>query len=414
MTRLFRREIVEAQRIRNLGVISLSQPAGLWAIGVASAVVAAAVISFVAIADYTRRSRVMGELIPDLGLATVVASSPGVIGTLHAEEGDAVEDGSALAIVHTPKITASGNSAHVVMRASLGAERKSTEHFQVAQDRRIVAQLTGTSRQRDAAFLELEQIEKELQTRREQVQIAQSITDRYRRVAVERYVSLVQLSQQEQAVLEHLNAKQSLERQATSLKRTIAELDQRMNELDHERASSRAEASRNLATLERETVEVESAEALLLRTPVAGSISSRLVEPGQSVLAGEALYTVLPRGSLLRAQLMVPSSAIGFVKPQDRVVLRYQSFPYQKFGTHSGRVLRISRSTVSSFREGNGSNDASYRVIVELDSQHVNAYGREEALKPGMRLEADIMGERRRLYEWILEPLYSVTGRIGN
>jgi membrane fusion protein len=30
-----------------------------------------------------------------------------------------------------------------------------------------------------------------------------------------------------------------------------------------------------------------------------------------------------------------------------------------------------------------------------------------------MIVDADVLGERRRLYEWILEPLYSVTGKIG-
>ena len=28
-------------------------------------------------------------------------------------------------------------------------------------------------------------------------------------------------------------------------------------------------------------------------------------------------------------------------------------------------------------------------------------------------VDADIMGEKRRIYEWILESLYSVTGKIG-
>lgn len=31
-----------------------------------------------------------------------------------------------------------------------------------------------------------------------------------------------------------------------------------------------------------------------------------------------------------------------------------------------------------------------------------------------MRLDADILGERRKLYEWVLEPLYSLRGKVGN
>ncbi len=58
-------------------------------------------------------------------------------------------------------------------------------------------------------------------------------------------------------------------------------------------------------------------------------------------------------------------------------------------------------------------NQPHYRVIVALRRQSVMAYGMPEPLRPGMLLEADILGERRRLIEWIFEPLYSVQGRVG-
>jgi membrane fusion protein len=32
-------------------------------------------------------------------------------------------------------------------------------------------------------------------------------------------------------------------------------------------------------------------------------------------------------------------------------------------------------------------------------------------LQPGMQLEADVELETRRLFEWVLEPLYTITGR---
>ena len=40
--------------------------------------------------------------------------------------------------------------------------------------------------------------------------------------------------------------------------------------------------------------------------------------------------------------------------------------------------------------------------------------GKPEALKPGMLVDADVLGERRTLVEWIFEPLYSLGGRVGN
>lgn len=101
------------------------------------------------------------------------------------------------------------------------------------------------------------------------------------------------------------------------------------------------------------------------------------------------------------------------------MLLRYQAFPYQKFGHQLGEVTQISRSALSSSElnalVGRSSDRESlYRVTVKLMRQKLTAYGRPEPLKPGMLLEADILGERRRLIEWIFEPLYSLRGTVGN
>jgi membrane fusion protein len=53
-----------------------------------------------------------------------------------------------------------------------------------------------------------------------------------------------------------------------------------------------------------------------------------------------------------------------------------------------------------------------YRVTVALAAQRVTAHGRALPLQPGMRVDADILLERRRLIEWVLEPLYSISGRL--
>jgi membrane fusion protein len=49
---------------------------------------------------------------------------------------------------------------------------------------------------------------------------------------------------------------------------------------------------------------------------------------------------------------------------------------------------------------------------VVLERQSVQAYGQAQPLAAGMQLEADVLLDRRRLIEWIFEPLLSVTGRV--
>ena len=56
--------------------------------------------------------------------------------------------------------------------------------------------------------------------------------------------------------------------------------------------------------------------------------------------------------------------------------------------------------------------EPAYRVTVVLESQVVKAYGQDLPLQAGMIVDADIWLDRRRLYEWVLDPLYSVLGRV--
>jgi membrane fusion protein len=411
---LFRHEVLEAKRNSWLGGISLAQPLRLWALTAFAMLAASAIIAFLVLGEYTRRSKVAGQLVPDLGLSTIVSPTSGVVSRLFLEEGDQVQADGALALIDVPRVTAAGSDASTVIREGLEVRRGSLTELGQSQAAQIDAQVQGVGRQRAAAKRELAQIENEISTRREQVRIGKETAERYQLVADQKYVSHVQVNQQQQAFLELLNAQQGLERQATSIRRNLAQLEQTLRELPAQRQGLQATTSRDLAMLDQERVQQEANGELLVRAPLAGLVANRFIEPGQAVQAGQPVMSLLPKGSRLQAQLLVPSAAVGFIEPGDRVLLRYQAYPYQKFGHHGGKVIRVSRSAIApASGDGQGA-EPYYRVLVALDEQSITAYGEQEALRPGMRLDADILGERRKLYEWVLEPLYSLRGKLGN
>src|SRR5690606_36870620 len=104
--------------------------------------------------------------------------------------------------------------------------------------------------------------------------------------------------------------------------------------------------SRSLAELEQERTSIAAGGEELVQAPVAGLVATRLIEPSQSVEAGQPLFALLPRGSQLLAQLLAPSRRIGFVSPGDAVLLRYLAYPHEKFGHYRGRVLSVSRNAL--------------------------------------------------------------------
>lgn len=412
---LFRREVLEAKTSSQLGSISLAQPLPLWLLATVAISAASIVLVILFFGEYSRRSRVTGQLIPDLGLSTVVAPAAGVVGKVFAEEGGRVEAGAALARLDIPRALRDGQDLLITLREGLSIRDASVRSLGQSQVAQIDAQLTGTRRQLAVARQELRQIEEAIATRRVQVRLGRDTVTRYQRIAGEKFVSEVQIDQQKQAVLELVNEQQALERQATSLRRGIAQMEQALQELAAQRAAQMAATDRDRALIRQERVQQETTGELLIKAPTDGLVANRLIEPGQSVQAGQALLSLLPEGSTLQAQLLVPSRAIGFVEPGNTVLLRYQAYPYQKFGHHLGRVIRVSRSAVSLDPPSapfGSSQEPYYRVLVALDAQTVTAYGKHETLRPGMLVEADILSERRKLFEWLLEPLYSLRGMV--
>ena len=141
---------------------------------------------------------------------------------------------------------------------------------------------------------------------------------------------------------------------------------------------------------------------------LSGLASSSAIQAVVGAAAGNAvpLLSIVPTDHRLEAHLYGPSRSIGFVQPGQRVLVRYPAFPYQRFGHHEGVVASVSRTAVSpadlpaplpgisagsSGSSSGGNAEPIYRIVVELASQGVTAYGQTMALQPGMTLFPHVM-----------------------
>lgn len=416
---LFRREVMEARRGGGPGGISLAQPTGLWLLAGMAFLMALAIALFLVFGSYTRRSPVVGQLVPALGLATVQSPAAGVVEQLRAGEGARVSAGEVLAVIAVPRVSIASGPAAADLEQNLRAREAGLASAQRGQQRSLAVQAAGLTRQIDAARGELTLVEAEMDTRERQITLGEAALARLRELHARLYVSPLQLQQQESALLDQVGALQALQRQAANLQRNLVQLRQALDELPGQRQALAAGVQRELAALAQERVELKAQGAVVIAAPVAGVVATQIAKPGQAVQAGQPLLTVLPGDGRLEAELLVPSRAAGFIAPGDRVLLRYQAFPWQKFGHQQGRVASISRSALGPQELGTwagsaGGREPLYRVTVTLARQSITAYGRAEALKPGMLLDADILGETRRLAEWLFEPLYSLRGKFGS
>jgi membrane fusion protein len=109
--------------------------------------------------------------------------------------------------------------------------------------------------------------------------------------------------------------------------------------------------------------------------------------------------------------------AIGFVQPGTAVWLRYEAFPYERFGQFPGRVREMYRSAIPIGELPLAQTAAArtcewvYRIRVELAGQTVATASGMQALQPGMPVQASLVAERRTLFEWMFEPLLGMAAQ---
>jgi membrane fusion protein len=142
--------------------------------------------------------------------------------------------------------------------------------------------------------------------------------------------------------------------QAQALERQRAAALQRERRAEGERRSlpllargAQGALERDLAELAREAA--EQGRGAPRRARAAGRHGERRAgrTRPERVARRSALASLVPQGAKLQAQLYAPSSAVGFVRPGQPVRLRYEAFPYQKYGQQGGPVLQVSRTPLA-------------------------------------------------------------------
>ncbi|UTH74972.1 HlyD family secretion protein [Chromobacterium sp. IIBBL 290-4] len=365
--------------------------------------------------DYTRRIPAHGSLQPDLGLAQAAPLQAGVVVTRLVREGQLVTRGQPLFTVSAERVTKLGETT----AESLLSLRKRQDNFraELGNLARLNGEQMAALRQK---LQDLETQRKQLETehalQRSRVQSAQAQLARYQALGQSGFAPPQQVQERSDALLDQQARLAALERTATDLGAQINAARSDIQAQPSRYDTQKSDIERSLYGLQQEQGETESRRELTVVAPIAGIITSLQATEGQAVVAGQALASIVPARSRLQAWFYAPSSAIGFVRPGQRVQLRYAAFPYQKFGQYEGTVLEVSRSaqpgTALRADPAAVNQDPLYRVTVQPDKQSVLAYGRQEPLQADMLVEADILVDKRRIIEWIFEPLLAIKGKF--
>jgi membrane fusion protein len=397
---LFRQEAIDAQREKLLGELSTARPVPLWIFTLLAVSFATAFAVFAFVGEYTRRERVEGFLVGDVGAARIFSPDPGVVTALLVKEGDEVEKDSPIARVKLERSQSGGGSTSEQVEQQLLNRKRGIESEQTQAQMIGQQQLVQQRKRIDDLLKEMEQAKAEEQVQEQRAMSAQQELHRFEKLAND-------MLDQQSKLFNLKGAQSTAEREMSSAQAELPLIELRARSQVQQLEQQKSEIYQDL-------LQNKAKQEIVINATISGVVTNIVPSQGDSVPANALVATVLPNGTGLHAQLLVPTRAIGFIAPGNQVVLRYDAFPFQRFGQYHGTVASVGK-TVWTPGDKMGpltAREPVYRIDVKLERQSVSSGNREFPLRPGMMASADILLEKRTVFEWVFEPVLALRERM--
>lgn len=121
---------------------------------------------------------------------------------------------------------------------------------------------------------------------------------------------------------------------------------------------------------------------------------------GGVVTPAQQLFAITPSDTPLLIKATVLNQDIGFVKEGMNVSVKIDTFNFQKYGMIEGEVKTVSKNSIQDEKLG-----PVYEVYITPLTHTLKVEGKDEPIRTGMSLSAEINVGKRRIIEFFIYPL---------
>ncbi|EAX1763271.1 HlyD family secretion protein, partial [Salmonella enterica] len=368
-------------------------------------------ITFVIMGSYTRRVNVSGEITTWPRPVNIYSSVQGFIVKQFVTEGQEIRKGEPVYQIDVSRSTSSGVVSD--------NQRKDIEN-QIVRIANIISRLE------DSKKATLQTLEKQKMQYQEAFERSTAIVRRaeegiiimknnmnnYRTYQKKGLINKDQLTNQTALYYQQQNNLLSLsgQNEQNALQITSLESQIKIQAADFDNRIYQMELQRY--ELQKELINTDVNGEVIIRALSDGKIDSLSVTVGQMVSAGDSLLQIIP-DKIKDHYLVVwaPNDAVPYINPGDRVNIRYEAFPAEKFGQFAATVLLVSKTPASSQEmltyQGAPKNNQNtsvpyYKIVVRPDLQEIRYDGKFLPIENGMKAQGTLFLEKRKIYQWML------------
>lgn len=410
---LFRSAAIDASQNRLQGTVVLLPRIPHTALCLFLMVWVGAVLLFLAQSSYSRKVTVRGWLEPAQGTVRIHANTEGRLSRLLVADGHSVVEGQPLAIINSDQVLADGARLETLLldeyqnqKAALERQLRREESLRITRQRAIEVQL-------DSRRQELSKLDAQISTLSARADLLDRRRGRHEALSRGGHITAAALDELREQALQLVSERQTLALRRVQKKALLLELQSTLLRLPREVANSRDRIRLELSRVSQEIARIRGHRARVIEAPRSGTVGNIALHEGQKTRADKPLMTLNPTGSALVARLLVPVHAAGFLRRGLELAMRYDAFPYQKYGLQAARIVQVADSATlptDYVQLPIAITSPVFRVTAQLRRKTLEIRGEEIALRSGMTFSADVTLERRSLLRWLLNPLHTLRG----
>lgn len=411
MKAIFRKQVIEQSTYSLEGDVNLSQPQNFVKLTTLILSMVVFAILFLSLTEYKRKEVVTGSIEPESGVISTVTYQSGIVEKIMITEGQHVEIGQPLVLLTTNNFSPQEGELNERLRVELHNLLENMNKKKEYETEQYLIRKKRISNHINSMKMQLSSLNLRHNLFIERLDLNTELLINIEKLKGTGYMSTLDHSRQKDSLLTLRQQEESLKLEKLSLSEEIQNQESLLTSLPLEYNVLLLDVESSISELRNRLIIIEHEQNTVIKAQISGFVSGIRTELKQNISSGTVLLNILPDNSLFQANVYVATKSIGQIKLGQESRLRLHAFPYERYGVLNGKVKGISQtitmpSDVSSFPN----QEPNYKVIIELDQQFIEAYGKQHFLRSGMTIDADIVTEKLSLIDWLLSPIYSIRG----
>lgn len=356
------------------------------------ALIVAVFIGWAAFAEIDEVTRGEGRVIPSSRLQKIQSLEGGIVDELLVTEGQSVEQGEILLRLDETRF--------------LAAFREGQSHASA-----LLASITRLEAEvHDSTTLEFPN---ELKIDERDRLFEQALFAARRNNKLEKTAGLkrrMRIVESQVAILQPMVASESVSQmELLSLRKELEDLQGQIIEVNNNyMQDAYTELTQKKAELNVLNESLVQRQDQLTRThitsPVKGVVNDILVTTrGGVVQPGEPIMHVLPVDEQLLIEAKISPEDIAFLAPGMPAKVKITAYDFSIYGDLEGEVVQISPDTIE--EETAQGKVYFYQILIATEGNHLVKDGESYPIRPGMIAQVDVLGGKRTVLNYLLNPL---------